>query len=294
MAKVYLLYHGGYETGQNLSTELKKKLPKNFKPLTSLAGIRPEHGDSLIRWGTTRKEEKDDSFIRAGGKVLNSAHAIMRNTNKLNSIKIFKKAGLNTARVFENKRDIDRFPVLGRDRNHHGGLDIVIIEGNNNLRLNDFNKIPTKDYYVEFIPSKVEYRVHVFDGEVIRVTKKVFKGHDRDGKPVTSKGSIKNDTYGWGMSNIDIDGFKEEYQEHAIRAVKAIGLNFGAVDMLIGANDNKPYILEVNSSPRLNTIGLDIYSKKISSIFEERTPKRVSSRPVVGPAKRNGGKRYLW
>ncbi len=286
------MYHSGYETGDNLAQELQKRLTENFYPITSLNNIKPKAGDVLIRWGTTRKDEKDDQFIRAGGKVLNSANSIFRNTNKLKSIDIFKRAGLNTARVYTNKRDIQQFPVLGRDRNHHGGLDIVVINGNNNLRQNDFNKIPNKDYYIEYIPSKVEYRVHVFQGEIIRVTKKVFKGHDRDGNPVHDKGTIKNDTYGWGHSNINIEEFPREYKAPAIAAVEAIGLDFGAVDMLIGANDRKPYILEVNSACRLNTIGLDIYSRKISSIFQEK--KRPIRNIVARAAKRIKGGSYLW
>lgn len=273
MSKLYLLYHAGYETGQTLSEALKDKMGSAFVSLKSLVKVRPQAGDILVRWGSTRREDKDNAFT----KVVNSASAILRNTNKLRSLSLFQRAGLNVARFYTNKRDIQKFPVLGRDKNHHGGLDIVMIQGNPILRLNNFSKIPNKDFYVEYIPSKVEYRVHVFDEKIIRVTKKVFRGHDRDGKPITQKGTIKNDTYGWGHQNIEIDEFPREFRKDAIAAVKAIGLDFGAVDMLISAENGKPYILEVNSCPRLNSIGLEIYADTISSLLKgKRSSERRS------------------
>lgn len=269
---LYFLYHGGYETGRNLSGELTKKMGSNFRAIKSLASIRKrfKKGDSLIRWGTTRRRERDNLFSRNGGMVLNSAESILRNTNKLNSLYLFRKAGLNISKIWTDKHSIDIFPVLGRDKNHTGGKDIVIIEGSSLKKYNDYSKIPNKDFYVEFLRSKTEYRVHVFNEEVIRVTKKVFRGHDKDGAYVEEKGVIKNDTFGWGHSHIELDEVSDDIKDASIKATKAIGLNFAAIDLLVGSSDGKPYILEANSSPRLNTIGLEIYVDKISELFKNK------------------------
>ncbi len=268
---IWFVYHRGYETGVTLGKSLKQKLGKKFIALKGFRLIKRQNikpGDFLVRWGTTRNKEKDDMFLSRGAEILNPADSILRNTNKLRSLKLFKEAGLNVAKIFTDKYSIDRFPVLGRDRNHHGGLDIVIVKGNNILELNNFDKIPDKDFYVEYIPSSAEYRVHVFNNRVARVTKKVFRGHDREGNEISEKMMIKNDTYGWGHQHIEMEEFSKEFQEAALKAVRAIGLGFGAVDLLISAVNGKPYILEVNSCPRLNSIGLDIYTEMISSLVD--------------------------
>ncbi len=267
---LYLLYHGGYETGFNLSKELKQEIGRKFIGLKGLGALKSsdiKRGDVLLRWGSTRRSEKDALYENRGMKILNSASSILRNTNKLGSLRLFAKAGLNVPKIYTDKHSIKGFPVLGRDRNHSGGKDIVIIQGSNNLSSNDFNKIPNKDFYVEFIPSKLEYRVHVFAGEVLRVTQKTFRGHDRNGDSIDNKSLIRNDTFGWGHSNIETNEVRKDILNACIKAVKAIGLDFGAVDVIISSVDEKPYILEVNTCPRLNSIGMKIYVDRIKELI---------------------------
>ena len=260
---IFFKYHGGYETGKNLLEALKENSPL-IKRVRGLMKISPS--DILVRWGDSSDSEIDSKFLNKGAKVFNSSSSILKNTNKLKCFSLFKNAGLNVPNIYLKRDKIKRFPVLGRDSHHHGGLDIVMIHGSNSGK-NDFSKIPIKDFYVELLESRMEYRVHVFDNEVIRVTKKVFRGHDKDGNSVESKDVIKNDTYGWGHKNIELDEIDPNYLEVSKKALKAIGLSFGAVDLLIERGTNKPFVLEVNSSPRLNTIGLGIYVDKIVSLI---------------------------
>lgn len=256
---IYLKYHSGYETGKNLLEELNKSiLVKKYK------NQHLNQNDVVVRWGDTSNSEIDG--VLSQNRILNKASAISKNTNKLKSLKLFGSSGLNIPKIFESKQAINRFPVLGRDKNHHGGLDIVIINGSNDGN-NNLNKIPNKDFYVEVIKSIREYRVHIFNDEVIRVTRKVFRGHDKDGVPVTQEGIIKNDTYGWGHNNVNVDNLNPEFISASKKALKAIGLDFGAVDLLISTNE-KPYVLEVNSSPRLNSIGLEIYAEAIKNYVD--------------------------
>ena len=155
---LYFLYHKGYETGENLAEVLSKKInDRSFTPITSLRRLprkKIANGDSLIRWGSTRRKEKDDIFIEKGGRVLNLANSIIRNTNKFNSLRTFRNHGVNVPVVHVDKYKINKFPVLGRNTSHHGGLDIVIIKGSSIRERNNYDKIPNKDFYSEFIPSK--------------------------------------------------------------------------------------------------------------------------------------------
>lgn len=263
---IYIKFHSGYETGRNLLASLKDSgvNVRRFKQ-DSLNKLKKD--DIVVRWGDSSDGEVDSVIVNKGAKVLNQSLAIIRNTNKLKSLEVFGKSGLNVPKIYTDKTKIKTFPVLGRDRHHHGGLDIVIINGNNHGN-NNYNLIPDKDFYTGFLDSKKEYRVHVFDGEIIRITRKVFRGHDKDGNE-TEKGLIKNDTFGWGHSNVDPENLLHSHGKAAIDVVKAIGLDFGAVDLLIDKND-VPYILEVNSSPRLNTIGLEVYTNRIINLSKSK------------------------
>ncbi len=231
-------------------------------------------GDMLVRWGFSGEPEVDASFKARGGIVLNQGNSISRNTNKLRTLELFKKSGLNTPTIFMDRNQINKFPVLGRDRHHAGGKDIVVINGDNRgSSFNNLSKIPKKDFYIEFIKARKEYRVHVFRGKVIRVQKKVFRGEDENGKKI-ERNEIKNSTYGWGMSLVDIDGFERAYIDASLKALDSIDLDFGAVDLLIGIND-RPYPLEANSSPRLNDNGIELYAKEIVKAYNRKTTEYV-------------------
>lgn len=275
---IYFLHKSGYETGQNLYEELttideQEKLSKHSSAYR-VGDIKKKWSkrDLIVRWGDSKNPELDSQLDGFGVKFLNKAKAIIRNTNKLKALELFRENGLNVPSIFYSKYDINKFPVLGRDRHHCGGTDIVIINGSN-FGKNNHDLIPDKDFYIGVIPSSNEYRFHVFNGVVIRITKKKFRGHDKDGNPVDEKGIIKNDTYGWGHSHVDIEDINYSLLNLAIESVRIIGLEFGAVDMLISA-DGKPYVLEVNTAPRLNSIGLEIYSKEIMKYYNDVVDKK--------------------
>lgn len=89
--------------------------------------------------------------------------------------------------------------------------------------------------YVKFIDKENEYRVHVFNGEVIDYSKKHTIGEKKD---------IWNHDNGF----VFVRNIKQldENKELAILAVKALGLRFGAVDII--RKDGKSYVLEVNTA----------------------------------------------
>lgn len=257
---IYFKYHGGYETGENLLNELK-----NETKVTRIRESRPRivnREDVFVRWGDTSCEEIDNYFLKVGAKVLNKASDILKNTNKLKTLNIFKQNGLNVPKIYMRKEEINKFPVLGRDKHHTGGTDIVVIHGNTGGR-NNLSKIPNKDFYIDLIPAKEEFRVHVFNGSIIRVTRKVFRGRDKDGNLVEQENIVKNDTYGWGHANVSLDNLSPINKKACIKAIELTGLNFGAIDLLIEKSTQKPYVLEINSCPRLNTIGQSIYVDSI-------------------------------
>jgi hypothetical protein len=123
--------------------------------------------------------------------------------------------------------------MIGRKDFHSQGKDMVFIESEEDI-------VPM-DYYIEYVPIKKERRYHVVKGNVIAASYKY--GGETEGKGEY----CRNFKTGWRFSE-----YKPEPKLATVakKAVDALGLDFGAVDLIIG-EDNKIYVLEVNTAPGL-------------------------------------------
>ena len=99
--------------------------------------------------------------------------------------------------------------------------------------------------YTKYKKKKNEYRVHVFNGEVIDITQKKKR---KDAEFVDTK--IRNHKNGWVYVRQDVI-VPDDLEEQALRAIEALGLKFGAVDLIWNEYENKSYVLEVNTAPGL-------------------------------------------
>lgn len=122
--------------------------------------------------------------------------------------------------------------------------------------------VPPAPLYTEYIPKKAEYRVHVFNGQVIDVQQKKKKrgfDNERDTR-------IRNLVNGYVYTRDGItppDGMGQL----AVRAVTAVGYNYGAVDIIYNERRNQCFVLEVNSRPGLMGTTLDKYSDALINQF---------------------------
>lgn len=113
------------------------------------------------------------------------------------------------------------------------------------------------DFYVELLKCKSEHRMHVFQDQIVcELNKRIKPGtvvHNcRTGSPLI-----------FGRITHPKRALMEEY---CIKAVKACGLDFGAVDIFVDDKDDV-YILEVNSDPGMpDAIGY-LYAQRIRCIF---------------------------
>lgn len=115
------------------------------------------------------------------------------------------------------------------------GKGIEIVKGMN---------LPSAPLYTQKIDSIREYRVHVMDGKAIVVHRKVAK----DGKDDDLKQDIRNTDNGWVFRRVSI--FPQDVIDQAIPAVKAVGLDFAAVDVLW--DGTKAWVLEGNTAPGID------------------------------------------
>jgi glutathione synthase/RimK-type ligase-like ATP-grasp enzyme len=128
--------------------------------------------------------------------------------------------------------------------------------------------------YTKYIKKADEYRVHVFDGEVIDVQQK-RKRQEVENEDVDYQ--IRNSTGGWVFCRAEVD-IPDICLSMARRAVSALGLTFGAVDIGYNRREDMAYVFEVNTAPGLEGTTLDTYyaaiEKKLPQIKRGMYAKR--------------------
>jgi hypothetical protein len=137
---------------------------------------------------------------------------------------------------------------LPRRNNHVGGNDLL----DENLRDPDF--FSKKENITE------EYRIHMFRGKSVRAGKKVQRPTRPDGRTAPHQW-IRSFDAGWV---IQYDNFKstKEMRALAAKAVKALGLDFAAVDLGLKV-DGSLIVLEVNRAPGIEGGTTNAYAKHI-------------------------------
>jgi len=203
--------------------------------------------DYLIRWGS-----RAGVGYRPREEPINSRSALRDNTDKLNSLRVLEDAGVPVPEYTTDRDEISEtfgYPALGRAESHTRGEDINLI-----LQWRDAYLTSGNDYFVEYIPTDLEYRVHVVNGEVVKVHEKRLRS-EADNHPF-----IRNAETGWVF--MEPRGEEPDHQL-AIDAVGALGLDFGAVDMIRDENGDE-YVLEVNSAPSLDEANLERYGDALA------------------------------
>lgn len=219
--------------------------------------FEPEQGSLIICWGA-RLPELDGIYV---------LNATDRLRNKYEEHQALKAAGVSTVEIVAFDRNLYKIKnytdagYVGRDAHHTGGLDLL-----------DPPKMP--DFFVKKLVLLEEYRIHSFAGRSIRAGVKV----PRDGfvldtsRDWTPKGNVAHSwirSYDGGW-RVKYDKFEStgHMRELAHKAVKALGLTFGAVDMG-KTTDGKLVVLEVNTAPGLEGGTIAAYGRAVARWIKE-------------------------
>jgi hypothetical protein len=112
--------------------------------------------------------------------------------------------------------------------------------------------------WTRFIPSQDEYRVHVVNGRTIAVHRKV-EGTNNE---------VRNTENGWEFRRVS--RYPEAVSGQGNAAIAAIGLDFGAVDILW--DGSQAWVLETNTAPGIDgmTWTIEQYSIALKELIRER------------------------
>lgn len=160
-------------------------------------------------------------------------------TNKRIMCELFREHNVPAPELYVSQENDDlraiQLPAVGRPDNHTKGRGFWLCKTESDilLALKGTRKKKPATHFMQLIDKEVaprEYRVHIFLGKSIRISEKDF---DDNGKYTTAKPQHK----------------VKHVRAAAKEAVKALGLDFGAVDIM--ANDEECWVLEVNTAPGL-------------------------------------------
>jgi len=213
-------------------------------------------GKVVINWGSSKLPAELTKC-----RVINKPEAVATAANKLS----FFAAIVEHASVpnYTTKRDEalawvreGKVVVARTILNGNSGAGIVLVE--------EEADIVDAPLYTEYVPKKQEYRVHVFNGEVIDVQRKARKKEVAD-EDVNWK--IRNMANGFIFARDEALGdVPADVLEQAKLAVVGLGLEFGAADVIFNDKQQRAFVLEVNTAPGLSGTTLDNYVKAFKEL----------------------------
>jgi glutathione synthase/RimK-type ligase-like ATP-grasp enzyme len=234
------------ETPQRLAARLEPILKANDIEFYNNPSTKPDGDYLVIRWGATRMSHLDSE----AKEILNPAERIAHNANdKRAAHKAMLDAGVSTPKfwtTWEAAKAAGKelgCDLLRRRLHHTRGKDIIRVKPTDNLP-----RRRRSGYYVQLLDKDAEFRLHMFGSDCIGMAQKL--NTSGQGDPL-----IWNDDHGWEFKYIPQDEreqvpYYNEMVAESAKALKAIGLNFGAVDLIMVKG--QPYILEVNTAPALH------------------------------------------
>lgn len=229
--------------------------------------IPAESYEHVLTWGARIPSIVSESNLTQlinKTKIFNNILEIERNAgDKYRSLEIMERNKVSTPKVYTHteiqralKDKVLSFPIIGRTKQHMGGSGFYFCKNGSELA----SRLCYADYFIEYIPIHSEYRIHVFYDRIIRCHKKVATPECNE--------LIRSHKKGWIFKRIPVSSMHRALLGEARKAVKCLGLNYGAVDV-IEDKDHKPYVLEVNTAPSLSDAGIKTYVRMFQTKMEE-------------------------
>jgi hypothetical protein len=246
-----------------------KAIATMFRESFRAKRVRPDGGykhnwesHKIINWGNT---ERPNWFRPEKSHLwLNEHTTIERASNKLTAFKILSENNIRIPEFTTNRMLAENWCRDGHmvycrtSLSGSKGKGIVIAT--------NYKQLVYAPLYTKALPIRREYRVHIFNGNVIDYQKKcrVSELPEEEANLL-----VRNLDGGWVYCR-NYTKRIEDNETVALDAMKALGLDFGAVDIVRGS-DRHSYVLEVNTAPGLVGTTLVNYTNAIKGYLNAAT-----------------------
>lgn len=249
--------------------------------------IKPKKGKYpvFINWGVTDipwfKEVLEYHFKKFGvwPRVINEPFCIAKAVNKIKSFQAMQEAGdVNIPRFTTLKSEAESW--FDEDSNAMVFCRVLpsSFQGKGIVIATKKEELVNAPLYTLRCKKKWEYRVHVVLGDIVRIQqkKRLSSEHLQELGITPNNGLVRSYNQGYRFTTnldhpLDSDIIKN-MSDQAIKAVKALGLDFGAVDILLNSK-GKPTILEVNTAPGIEGGTVEAYAAAFHKHFSNEVIK---------------------
>lgn len=229
------------KSAKALATELR--VPRIQHTNSKFRG-RPS--DLIINWGNVN--------VVHNSHYLNPLQAVKNATNKLATFQLLQEAGVSIPPFFtsQSQLDSDTVYVARTTLTGHSG------EG---IEVGTPTDLPSAQLYTTFLAKQAEYRVIVVGNQAVDIKQKLKKrDFEGDRSPY-----VWNCDNGYVYARNDIT-IPEDLTSTAISAISALGLRYGAVDVIV--HNNISYVLEVNTAFGLEGTTTQLVATAIKELIE--------------------------
>lgn len=223
---------------------------EGFKRMVKGKFVKPD--DTIVNWGNGNSVP-----ATATKKIFNQPAAICLAVNKLLTFQVLSGAGVQvplwTANpaVAKEWQAKERTIVARKVLTGHEGAGIVIIEPGADL--------VQAPLYTQYIFKVKEFRVHATRLKAFGTHQKI---RDPDREPTSWKVRSWKNGFIFQRNNIKVNAARDAL---AVAAINALGLDFGAVDIIEDKNGNF-YVLEVNTAPGIEGVSVPMYSNALKEL----------------------------
>lgn len=211
--------------------------------------FRARQDDVVINWGSSTGPRVGIPHTQ----IINPPDKVKIASNKLDFFMTMDVKDKEVVPPFWTHTDRSQipesaYPIVCRTvLDGHSGAGIVIAKSPDEL--------VSAPLYVKYIKKQQEFRVHVGDGEVIAVQRKARR---RDVADADVNWEVRSKDNGFVFVRNGFDT-PDSVTDVATRAVAAVGLDFGAVDVVFNERESKAYVLEINTAPGIEGTTVEDY-----------------------------------
>lgn len=219
-------------------------------------GYVPKPDDIVINWGNSRVP------IWNAPMVWNNWDSVKNAIRKDNTFIYLAENNIRTVpwtqeRIFAKDWLLNKEIVFARQQ-------LAASQGQGIVVMHKPEDLVNAPLYTLYVPGCDEYRIHVAFDKIINFQQKKKKNGANADK------YIRSYEKGWIFARQEVVA-PNETRLAARKAIRALGLHFGAVDILYNPQTGKEYILEVNTAPGLDSQNsIDSYANAFKDYAQEK------------------------
>jgi glutathione synthase/RimK-type ligase-like ATP-grasp enzyme len=259
-------------TRNHTASPLRNTIPSNGYPVIFRMGSQTPTQEVFPEEQVNNVFEINtaEACANSGDKLIMKRHFLANNVKTANFMSLTDFLG---ASAYEIEL---RYPLIIKHRNSSKGRGIYYIKDIDDIRIFNGTHQHHENYIIEnYHQYSKEYRLHVTKDGCFYACRKMLKSgavnrwhrHDSNSVWIMEDNPMFDKPSNW-----------DEIIEHSVKALTAVGLTIGAVDVKCTSSKSKKQdfiILETNSAPSFGVITLQKYIIELNKIIENESFRRM-------------------